>query len=139
MRKQRILAQGAGNACPRLIIVKTDILYENLQEGKAMVAVALKCPFCGSEDVRPYGTSNGKKRYACNNTECSHKTFYTEYTYNGCKSDVKKAIIKWTAEADGAGIRATARGLGVSTDIVTNELKKRKDDRVCRQRISGIT
>jgi transposase-like protein len=69
-----------------------DILYENLQEGKAMVAVVLKRPFCGSEDVRPYGTSNGKKRYACNNTECSRKTFYAEYTYNGCKPDVKKAI-----------------------------------------------
>jgi transposase-like protein len=32
-----------------------------------MVTVTLKCPFCGSEDARPYGTSNGKKRYACNN------------------------------------------------------------------------
>jgi transposase-like protein len=32
-----------------------------------MAAVALKCPFCGSEDVRAYGASNGKKRYACNN------------------------------------------------------------------------
>jgi transposase-like protein len=30
-----------------------------------MVAGALKCPFCESGDVRPYGTSNGKKRYAC--------------------------------------------------------------------------
>ncbi|MDR0759746.1 MAG: hypothetical protein LBF74_06505 [Treponema sp.] len=89
-----------------------------------MVTAALKCPFCGSEDVRPYGTSNGKKRYACNNTECSHQTFYAEYTYNGCKPDVKKAIIKWTA--DGAGVRATARGLGVSTDTVINELKKKK-------------
>jgi hypothetical protein len=39
-----------------------------------MVAVALKCPFCGSEDVRSYGTANGKKRYACNNPACSHKT-----------------------------------------------------------------
>jgi hypothetical protein len=27
-----------------------------------MVVAALKCPFCGSEDVRSYGTSNGKKR-----------------------------------------------------------------------------
>jgi transposase-like protein len=59
-----------------------------------------------------------------------------EIYYNGCKPDVKKAIIK--GAADGAGIRATARGLGVSTDTVTNELKKRKDDRVCEQRISGI-
>jgi transposase-like protein len=55
-----------------------------------MVGVALKCPFCGSEDVRSYGTSNGKKRYAGNNPSCSHKTFYAEYRYNGCKPDVKK-------------------------------------------------
>jgi transposase-like protein len=75
--------------------------------GKFMVAVALKCPFCGSEDVRPYGTANGKKRYACNNPACSHKTFYAEYTYKGCKPDVKKDILKWAT--DGAGIRAIAR------------------------------
>ncbi|MDR1301196.1 MAG: hypothetical protein LBK43_01845, partial [Treponema sp.] len=67
--------------------------------------IALKCLFCGSEDVRPYGTSNGKKRYACNNPGCSPKTFYAEYRYNGCKPEVKKAIITWAA--DGAGVRAT--------------------------------
>jgi hypothetical protein len=44
-----------------------DLLYRKLYEGEGMVAVALKCPFCGSEDVRSYGTSNGKKRYAWNN------------------------------------------------------------------------
>jgi transposase-like protein len=58
-----------------------------------MVAVALKCPFCGSEDVRPYGTSNGKKRYAGNNPACSHKTFYAEYCYNGSKPDVRTCSI----------------------------------------------
>jgi hypothetical protein len=41
----------------------------------------------------PIGTSNGKKRYACNNPPCSQKTFYAEYRYNGCKPDVKKAVI----------------------------------------------
>jgi transposase-like protein len=81
-----------------------------------MIAVALKCPFCGSEDVRPYGTSNGKKRYGYNNPSCPHKTFYAEYIYNGCKPEVKKDIIK--RAAGGAGIRATARELGVSTDTV---------------------
>jgi transposase-like protein len=40
---------------------------EKLSEGESMAAVALKCPFCGSEDVRGYGASNGKKRCACNN------------------------------------------------------------------------
>ncbi|MDR1030233.1 MAG: CPBP family intramembrane metalloprotease, partial [Treponema sp.] len=45
-------------------------------------------------------------QYDCNNPSCSHKTCYAEYRYNGCKPDVKKAIIKWAT--DGAGIRATA-------------------------------
>jgi transposase-like protein len=98
-------------------------MYRKLCEGEVMVTIALKCPFCGSEDVRPYGTSNGKKRYACNNPACSHKTFYAEYRYNGCKPEVKKAIAKWAV--DGAGVRATARGLGVSTDTVIKELKKK--------------
>ena len=94
-----------------------------------MVLVNLKCPFCGSEDVRKSGHSNGKQRYACNNTECSHKTFYDDYTYNGCKPDVKRDIIKWSV--DGAGIRAIARELGISTDTVISELKKRKLGRLC--------
>ncbi|MDR2659963.1 MAG: hypothetical protein LBC27_08275 [Spirochaetaceae bacterium] len=59
---------------------------------------------------------------------CSHKTFYAEYGYNGCKPDVKKAVIK--RAADGAGIRAAARELGVSTDTVIKELKKRETDRL---------
>jgi transposase-like protein len=69
-------------------------------------------------------------------SSCSHKTFYAEYTYNGCKPDVKKAIIKWAV--DGAGIRATARELGVSTDTVIKELKKRSNDRIGEQRVSFI-
>ena len=89
-----------------------------------MTQVALRCPFCGSENVRKNGLSNGKQRYVCNNLECSHKTFYAEYTHNGCKPDVKAAIIKWSV--NGVGIRAISRGLGVSTDTVISELKKRK-------------
>jgi transposase-like protein len=80
------------------------MLPEKLHEGKVMVAVALKCP------VRPYSTSNGKKRYTCKNPACSHKTFYAEYRYNGYKPEVKKAIIKWAV--DGAGIRATVEDWG---------------------------
>jgi hypothetical protein len=40
---------------PRLIITNVDILYRKLYEGEGMVTIALKCPFCGSEDVRAYG------------------------------------------------------------------------------------
>jgi transposase-like protein len=113
-----------------------NILYRKLYEREVMAAVALKCPFCGREDARSYGTANGKKRYACNNPACSHKTFYAEYGCNGCKPEVKKAIIK--RAADGAGIRAAARELGISTDTVIKELKKRRTDRVCEQKLSGI-
>lgn len=94
-----------------------------------MVLVALKCPFCGSEDVKKFGKINSKQRYACKNPDCSHKTFYAEYTYNGCNPEVKRDIIKWSV--DGAGIRAIARELGISTDTVISELKKRKFNRVC--------
>jgi transposase-like protein len=89
-----------------------------------MAIAALKCPFCGSGDVRIYGTSTGNKRYACNNPECSHKTFYAEYACNGYRPDGKKAIIK--GEIDGAGIRALARECEISTDTVIKELKKAK-------------
>jgi len=88
-----------------------------------MVSLPLHCPFCGSDDVGKNGTSNGKQRYLCRNDECSHQTFYAEYTYNGCKPEVKKSILKWAA--DGAGIRATSRCLGVSCVTVLSELKKK--------------
>ena len=89
-----------------------------------MVQVTLHCPFCGSDDVGKNGTSNGKQRYLCRNSGCSHKTFYAEYTYNGRKPEVKKAILKWSV--DGAGIRSIARVLGISTATVISELKKKK-------------
>jgi transposase-like protein len=89
-----------------------------------VVTIELKCPFCGSNDVRKYGNANGKKRYMCNNLDCSHKTFYAEYTNKGCRPDVKSDIIKLTKE--GMGIRAIARQLEISTDTVISVLKKRK-------------
>ncbi len=96
-----------------------------------MVLVNLKCPFCGSEEVSRSGHSNGKQRYACNNIKCSHKTFYAEYTYNGCKPDVKQNIIKWPV--DGAGIRAISHELSISTDTVIAELKKNLIDFVNKE------
>ena len=99
-----------------------------------MVLVSLKCPYCGMDEVSKNGhTKNGKQRYICNNIWCSHKTFYEEYKYNGCKPKVKQDIIKWAT--DGAGIRAIARELEISTDTVISELKKRRTDRLCEQGI----
>jgi transposase-like protein len=89
-----------------------------------MVLTKLKCPFCGSDQVGKFGHINGKQRYICNNRDCPHKTFYEKYKYNGCKPEIKRDIIKWSI--DGAGIRAIARELAISTDTVISELKKKK-------------
>ena len=83
----------------------------------------LRCPFCNSENVGKYGTVNGKPRYICNNSDCSHKTFYAEYTYKGCTPDVRIKIIKMSI--DGSGIRAISRVLGISKDTVISVLKKK--------------
>jgi len=88
-----------------------------------MVQVSLCCPFCGSDDVGKTGFSNDKQRYLCRNIECSHQTFYADYTYNGCKPEVKKSILQQSV--NGSGIRAISRCLGVSCVTVLSELKKK--------------
>jgi transposase-like protein len=88
-----------------------------------MISTALQCPFCGSTNVGKAGTSNGKKRYSCQNDKCMHKTLYAEYTYNACKPGVKAAIRKQAV--NGVGVRAISRCIEVSTDTVISELKKR--------------
>jgi len=93
-----------------------------------MTLIALKCPFCRSEEVRKNGTNNGKQRYLCKNAECSHQTFYAEYTYNAWKPEVKSAILKLTV--NGNGTRAIARCLNIDKDTVTAVLKKKNTSSV---------
>jgi len=89
-----------------------------------MTFVTLKCPFCGSDRVGKNGFNNGKQRYLCKNTQCSHKTFFAEYTYNACKPETPSSIIKLSV--NGNGTRAISRCLGIHRDTVTAALKKRK-------------
>jgi len=89
-----------------------------------MIVVALKCPFCKSENVRKNGFVNRKQRYLCENSDCSHKTFYAEYTYNACNPEIRAKIVKMSI--DGSGIRAISRVLGISTSTVISTLKKKK-------------
>ena len=47
-----------------------------------MVVTPVKCPHCGSDDVKKNGTSrNGKQRFLCNHVKCRHKTFIEHYTH----------------------------------------------------------
>lgn len=87
--------------------------------------VLVKCPFCGSEKVSKNGhNKTGKQVYKCNNAECSRHNFVEEYTYKGCNPEVRRQVLKMTA--DGTGTRAAGRILGISKDTVTAVLKKRK-------------
>jgi len=89
-----------------------------------MTFVALKCPFCGSDHVGKNGFNNGKQRYICKNADCSHQTFYAEYTYKAWQPAIKSSIVKLSV--NGNGTRAISRCLGINKDTVTAVLKKRK-------------
>ena len=90
-----------------------------------MAVIAVRCPFCDSDKIVKRGnTTNGKQRYLCRDGACSQRTFLLEYTNRGYLPSVKRQIIELAL--NGSGIRDTARVLGISTDTVLNELKKRK-------------
>jgi transposase-like protein len=91
-----------------------------------MVLVAVRCPFCGSENIVKYGkNANGKQIYMCRNEECTHTTFPEEYTNNACNPAIKEKIFELTV--NGNGTRAIGRILNISPNTVTAALKKKKN------------
>ena len=89
------------------------------------VWIAITCPHCHSTDVVKNGKSaEGKQRYLCQNSECLRRSFIQDYTYNGCKREVKQKITEMAI--NGSGVRDTARVLKISNDTVMSELKKKK-------------
>jgi IS1 family transposase/transposase-like protein len=87
---------------------------------------AVKCPHCGSENVKAFGHSKaGKERYKCLNPECPHVTFMGEYSNKACDPKVKEMI--YFSIVNGSGTRATARTLGISKDTVTSVLRRIED------------
>ena len=87
--------------------------------------IAVQCPHCGSTKVSKNGhNKTGKQVYNCNNSECKHRNFVDEYTYNAYNPEVRKQVIKMAVDC--AGIRATGRTLGISKDTVTSIIKKTK-------------
>jgi len=91
-----------------------------------MVLVPINCRHCGSIDVIRHGqTSNEKQRFLCRNDGCS-RTFIQEYSDKGRVPEIKQQIVDMAV--NGSGIRDTARVLGISTDTVINELKKKRQN-----------
>ena len=90
-----------------------------------MTSASVKCPYCGSEDVIKNGKDeNGKQKYLCKNKKCTHSNFLIDYDNQGCDPKIKEQILKMTV--NGNGTRAISRILGISTNTVTAELKKKK-------------
>ena len=91
-----------------------------------MVYVKVLCPHCGSDNVVLHGkNTTGKQRLLCRNTECKHKTFQLEYSYNAYNPGVKQQVVEMAL--NGAGTRDTGRVLGISKDTVTSVLKKQRN------------
>jgi transposase-like protein len=87
------------------------------------VWVAVKCPHCHSTNVVKNGFSGeGKQRYLCRNKECERRSFIRNYSYNGCRKEVKKKIPRMVV--NGSGIKDIARVLEISEKTVASELKK---------------
>ena len=89
-----------------------------------MVLIAVTCPYCQSDRITKRGkTDTGKQRYRCQNPDCPHLSFLLNPAYKGRLPEIKEQIIDMAL--NGSGIRDTARVLGVSTDTVLSELKKK--------------
>lgn len=79
----------------------------------------MTCPSCRSMNVVKYGRQpNGAQRYRCHNPDCERQIFLEHYQGRSKKeiTSVKHQIIEMALS--GAGIRDTARALGVSPATV---------------------
>ena len=89
-----------------------------------MVLMAVTSPYCRSDHIVKRGkTDTGKQCYRCQNPNCPHQSFLLNPTDKGRLPEIKEQIIDMAL--NGSGIRDTARVLGISTDTVLNELKKK--------------
>jgi transposase-like protein len=87
-----------------------------------MVLAPLKCPHCGSDNLKKNGTSrNGKQRFLCGNEKCRHKTFVENYTYNAYDPNIRLLI--FFSIANGSGKWATTGTLRIVKDTVTDALR----------------
>lgn len=90
------------------------------------VLIPVQCPACGdTESIVKFGrTSNEKQRYSCQSPDCKKATFIIDHERKGWLPEIKEKIIEMTL--NGSGIRDISRVLGVCTETVISEIKKKK-------------
>jgi transposase-like protein len=93
-----------------------------------MVLEALACKHCGqTQQVKRYGTTPaGTQRYRC--YDCG-RTFVKTYTRKACDPSVQKQIVPMVL--NGAGVRDTARVLGINRNTVSTTFKKKSTGPSC--------
>ena len=89
------------------------------------VLIPVKCPACGdTESIVKFGrTRNEKQRYCCQAADCKKSTFIIDHERKGFLPEIKEKIIEMTL--NGSGIRDISRVLGVCTETVMSEIKKK--------------
>jgi IS1 family transposase/transposase-like protein len=98
---------------------------------------AIACPRCRSLAIKKNGRSKqGKQRYRCN---YCFRQFITDYTYQGCRPEVRRMIVPMTI--NGSGIRDITRVLGVSINTVLKTIREqasRVADPVLPSRVTDL-
>ena len=80
----------------------------------------LSCPKCGSLAIKKNGrTANQKQRYRC---KWCWRQFITDYSYQGCKPEVRRQIVPMTM--NGSGMRDISRVLKVSLHTVLKTIQQ---------------
>ena len=87
-----------------------------------MVLEAVACKHCGqTQQVKRYGiTPIGTQRYRC--YDCG-RTLVRTYCRKACDPIIRKQIVPMTL--NGAGVRDTARILGINRNTVSATIKKK--------------
>ena len=90
------------------------------------VFIPVECPKCGdTNSIVKFGqTSNRKQRFFCQIKKCTTSTFIIDHERKGWQPEIKEKIIEMTL--NGSGIRDISRVLGVCTETVMSEIKKKK-------------
>lgn len=85
-----------------------------------MCKIEIRCWQCQSPNLVKNGkTANKKQKYLCR--ECG-KQFIVDYTYQGCRREIRSLILKMTLNS--SGVRDIARVLNVSTNTVLANIRR---------------
>lgn len=79
----------------------------------------MKCPRCGSLQIRKNGHRSGKQNYLCKNC---NRQFVESYSQRGYSDDVKQICLKM--HQNGLGFREIERLTGISHNTIINWVRQ---------------